>query len=325
MKALADGIGVSVGALRGMAEQGKLTSDVLATALPKALALAASGAYDLRQFDAAKGYWQRLLAESALQSRVTHPHPDCVAACVFVNAMIYEMIHGVHKTDALGICLELDLPEELRTVIRMAPSRKRGALRNTGWVHHTMEAVVWGLMNTDTFEDALVEVVNLGSDADTAGTVVGAATGTGDGPDDAWPPPSRRPRYDFFPGSPDLSAFPRALWARTAREVLLEAQVIDAALENNRGRMSIAVLHGMRGVGKTTLAAAYAERQRMNRRAVWWIRAQVAPSMCAASYKSPGRPRIAEMLISRIRSRSRRREISWRTGSPVAMKRSRAC
>jgi len=60
-----------------------------------------------------------------------------------------------------------------------------------------------------------------------------------------------------------------------------EAQVIDAALENNRGRMSIAVLHGMRGVGKTTLAAAYAERQRMNRRAVWWIRAQVAPSMCA--------------------------------------------
>ena len=37
MKALADGIGVSVGALRGMAEQGKLTSDVLATALPKAL------------------------------------------------------------------------------------------------------------------------------------------------------------------------------------------------------------------------------------------------------------------------------------------------
>jgi tape measure domain-containing protein len=37
MKALADGIGVPVGQLRGMAEQGKLTSDVLAGALPKAL------------------------------------------------------------------------------------------------------------------------------------------------------------------------------------------------------------------------------------------------------------------------------------------------
>lgn len=37
MKALADGMGVPIGQLRGMAEQGKLTSDVLANALPKAL------------------------------------------------------------------------------------------------------------------------------------------------------------------------------------------------------------------------------------------------------------------------------------------------
>lgn len=37
MRALADGIGVGVGALRGMAEQGQLTSQVLAEALPKAL------------------------------------------------------------------------------------------------------------------------------------------------------------------------------------------------------------------------------------------------------------------------------------------------
>lgn len=37
MKALADGIGVPIGQLRSMAEQGKLTSEVLATALPKAL------------------------------------------------------------------------------------------------------------------------------------------------------------------------------------------------------------------------------------------------------------------------------------------------
>lgn len=37
MKALADGMGVPIGQLRSMAEQGQLTSDVLASALPKAL------------------------------------------------------------------------------------------------------------------------------------------------------------------------------------------------------------------------------------------------------------------------------------------------
>src|SRR5437763_2490751 len=38
----------------------------------------------------------------------------------------------------------------------------------------------------------------------------------------------RPPRYDFFPGAPDLSAFPRATWARAVRDVLRE--VPDHAL-----------------------------------------------------------------------------------------------
>ncbi|CAO3456446.1 hypothetical protein [Azospirillum argentinense] len=39
------------------------------------------------------------------------------------------------------------------------------------------------------------------------------------------------------------------------------------------GRVAITALHGLRGVGKTTLAAAYAERHRADYRAIWWIRA----------------------------------------------------
>jgi len=40
-------------------------------------------------------------------------------------------------------------------------------------------------------------------------------------------------------------------------------------------------LHGLRGVGKTTLAAAYSEKHRGDYRATWWIRAQTEPSMRA--------------------------------------------
>jgi tetratricopeptide (TPR) repeat protein len=40
-------------------------------------------------------------------------------------------------------------------------------------------------------------------------------------------------------------------------------------------------LHGLRGVGKTTLAAAYAERHRNHYRATWWIRAQTESTMRA--------------------------------------------
>jgi tetratricopeptide (TPR) repeat protein len=49
---------------------------------------------------------------------------------------------------------------------------------------------------------------------------------------------------------------------------------IDKALRNNSGRAAIAALHGLRGVGKSTLAAAYAEQHSSDYRASWWIRAE---------------------------------------------------
>jgi ADP-ribosyl-[dinitrogen reductase] hydrolase len=44
-------------------------------------------------------------------------------------------------------------------------------------VRHTLESAVWGLTTTSAFEEAVVQVVNLGNDADTAGAVVGALAG----------------------------------------------------------------------------------------------------------------------------------------------------
>ena len=58
-------------------------------------------------------------------------------------------------------------------------------------------------------------------------------------------------------------------------------EAIDAALKQDEGRVAITALHGLRGVGKTTLAAAYAERRRADYRATWWIRAQTESTMRA--------------------------------------------
>jgi tetratricopeptide (TPR) repeat protein len=51
-------------------------------------------------------------------------------------------------------------------------------------------------------------------------------------------------------------------------------ETIEAALGGAQSRVVITTPHGLRGVGKTTLAAAYAERHRGDYRATWWIRAQ---------------------------------------------------
>jgi ADP-ribosylglycohydrolase len=47
----------------------------------------------------------------------------------------------------------------------------------TGYVVHTLEASLWCLLNTDTFEQAALKAVNFGDDTDTTGTVTGGLAG----------------------------------------------------------------------------------------------------------------------------------------------------
>jgi tetratricopeptide (TPR) repeat protein len=56
---------------------------------------------------------------------------------------------------------------------------------------------------------------------------------------------------------------------------------IETALDRFEGRVAITALHGLRGIGKTTLAAAYAHRHRGDYRVTWWIRAQTEPEIRA--------------------------------------------
>ena len=46
---------------------------------------------------------------------------------------------------------------------------------------------------------------------------------------------------------------------------------MDLILRQHEGRVAITALHGLRGVGKTVLAAAYAERHSGEYRVTWWI------------------------------------------------------
>ncbi|HEX9118401.1 MAG TPA: ADP-ribosylglycohydrolase family protein [Anaerolineae bacterium] len=119
-----------------------------------------------------------LIDDSIRQSQVTHLHPECGAACALVNVTIFRLLQGVPPAGALGQALEaVDLPAPLAAVVEAAPGRTREQLANSGWVRHTLESAVWGLLTTATFAEAVIQVVNLGRDADTAGAVVGALAG----------------------------------------------------------------------------------------------------------------------------------------------------
>lgn len=50
-------------------------------------------------------------------------------------------------------------------------------MRATGYVLHTLEAALWAVERTASFEEAVVLAVNLGEDADTVGAVTGQLAG----------------------------------------------------------------------------------------------------------------------------------------------------
>jgi ADP-ribosyl-[dinitrogen reductase] hydrolase len=118
------------------------------------------------------------LDDSRLQSRVTHAHPECEAGSALINATVFHLLRGSPPAEAIARALEeVHVSASLRSVLETAPARRREELKNSGWVRHTLESAVWGLLTTASFEEAVVQVVNLGGDADTAGTVAGALAG----------------------------------------------------------------------------------------------------------------------------------------------------
>jgi tetratricopeptide (TPR) repeat protein len=63
------------------------------------------------------------------------------------------------------------------------------------------------------------------------------------------------------------------------REAAMEA--IEKGLNQSAGRVAITALYGLRGVGKTVLAAYYADQHAKDYRATWWLRAQTEATLRA--------------------------------------------
>lgn len=175
-----DDVGIQISSVLGRIARGAAWPAAV-TAVQQAKPDAAGNGSVMRCWPVALAHWadlDQLLADSRLQSQVTHPHPECVAGGAFVNVTIYHLVRGVPPAEAVRQALDLaDPPPALRQTIAAAPTKRREQLANSGWVRHTLESAVWGLLTTDSFAEAVVQVVNLGNDADTAGTVVGALAG----------------------------------------------------------------------------------------------------------------------------------------------------
>ena len=119
---------------------------------------------------------------------LTHAHIRANIACGLYYFMIRETLDGegglaarMQKGLDRGFAFyekspadreELGYYSRLRDLARFAQTPAE-EIRSSGYVVDTLEAAVWSLITTDSFEQALLKVVNLGDDSDTTGAIAG--------------------------------------------------------------------------------------------------------------------------------------------------------
>lgn len=123
------------------------------------------------------GHPSRRTEWAAGQSRVTHGAPQALEGCVWFAELLARAIGGEPKEQLLAPDQGGDRPA-LRALHRAEwATKERAEIRSSGYVVHTLEAALWSVSRTDSFEDALILAVNLGEDSDTVGAVTGQLAG----------------------------------------------------------------------------------------------------------------------------------------------------
>lgn len=123
---------------------------------------------------------------AADSSRTTHGAPEAVDACRYFAGLIVGALNGVSKEDLLsagyspvqklwhGAPLSPAVDEVASGSFKV---RQPPEIRGSGYVVQTLEAALWAFERTGSYTEGLLQVVNLGDDADTTGAVYGQLAG----------------------------------------------------------------------------------------------------------------------------------------------------
>jgi ADP-ribosylglycohydrolase len=123
-------------------------------------------------------------------SALTHPHIRSAMACLIYLELAENILNGQSKilayqnmqTSISTFFKKQKLsPSEIMHFDRILTSDisklQENVIKSDGYVIHSLEASLWCFLTTKTFETSVLKAVNLGSDTDTTGAIVGGLAG----------------------------------------------------------------------------------------------------------------------------------------------------
>jgi ADP-ribosyl-[dinitrogen reductase] hydrolase len=115
---------------------------------------------------------------AAESSRTTHGTAECLDACRLLARVLHRAFEGRAKEDALFADAAFSGAPKICAIARGDyRGKSRDAVRGSGYVVDGLEAALWCVWTTETFETAVLTAANLGDDADTTAAVAGQVAG----------------------------------------------------------------------------------------------------------------------------------------------------
>ncbi|MCX4303393.1 MAG: ADP-ribosylglycohydrolase family protein [Clostridia bacterium] len=118
-------------------------------------------------------------------SSITHKHEVSVLGCYIYVLFAIELLKGKSLKEAYETIRKLsytkfssNIKDKYKRILNKDISKyKLDEIKSTGYVVDTLEAVIWVLLNTKNYNQAVIGAVNLGDDTDTVGACVGGLAG----------------------------------------------------------------------------------------------------------------------------------------------------
>jgi len=133
------------------------------------------------------GNWRLALDRCADSSRTTHGSRMCQDACRYFGGLLLGAISGATKDQLLsddvycpvpGYFQEHPLCPEVLAVAQGSYKRKEPPeIVGSGFAVASLEAVLWAFFHSDSFQEGVLKVANLGDDADTTAAILGQLAG----------------------------------------------------------------------------------------------------------------------------------------------------
>lgn len=106
-------------------------------------------------------------------SAITHAHPISQLACIIFIEVLKGLLEG---KDINALLAKRDYPSPFDRLNKLDRLPK-GSISSSGYVVDSLEASIWCLVQTKSFEEAVLLAVNHGDDTDTIAAITGALAG----------------------------------------------------------------------------------------------------------------------------------------------------